>query len=78
VGPTLQLGGINRAHARLSWSGTPAASFYRVYRSTLADAGFVVKAETDETEHDDPEIYADGQNWFYLIRAVDACGAEGP
>jgi hypothetical protein len=78
VGPTLQLGGINRAHARLSWSDTADASFFRVYRSSMADAGFVVEAETDETGYEDPEVYADGQNWFYLIRAADACGAEGP
>ena len=32
------------------------------------------------TEFDfyDPDVLGDGQDWYYLVSAVDACGNEGP
>jgi hypothetical protein len=78
VGSTLQVDGVNLAHTKLTWSGIADAAAYRVYRSSMPDGGYALEVETAETIHEDPGAYADGQSWFYLIRAADACGNEGP
>jgi hypothetical protein len=64
--------------ARLDWSATPGAAAYRVYRSATPEAGFAIQAEPLEPTWDDPGVMGDGQTWFYLIHAIDACGNEGP
>ena len=28
--------------------------------------------------YEDADVYGDGQSWYYLVNAVDACGNEGP
>jgi hypothetical protein len=78
VGDTLRVNGVGGAHARLSWSATPGAAAYRVYRSATPDGGFGLEVETLELSHDDPNVLADGRDWYYLVNAVDACGNEGP
>jgi hypothetical protein len=78
VGDTLEVNGVNRAHARLSWSSAPGAAVYRVYRAAAPDGAFGVEAEVAGEAFEDPDVFTDGLDWYYLIRAADACGNEGP
>jgi hypothetical protein len=78
IGETLRLDSVNYAHARLTWSALPTAAAYRIYRSEAPDGLFDMRRESGETLYEDPGVFADGQNWYYLIKAVDACGNEGP
>jgi len=78
VGASLQVDDVNLAHARLSWSELPDAAAYRVYRSGTPQAIVELEAETGETLFEDADVFADGQSWYYLVEAVDACGNEGP
>jgi len=77
VGDTLRLDPVNYAHARLSWSALPTAATYRIYRSATPDTLFDLEAEGGGTLFEDADVFADGLNWYYLIKAVDACGNEG-
>ena len=78
VGNTLFVEGVGGAHARVSWIAAPGAAAYRVNRSSTPNGGFVLEAETPELSYDDPDVLGDGQDWYYLVNAVDACGNEGP
>jgi len=78
VGDTLFVEVAGGAHARISWSATPGAAAYRVYRSSTPSGGFGLEVETVDLFHDDPNVLGDGQDWYYLVNAVDACGNEGP
>jgi hypothetical protein len=78
VGNTLLLDGVNRAHARLTWSPTAGAAVYRVYRSAAPDGTFGLEATVAPEVYDDPDVFTDGMDWYYLVRAADACGNEGP
>jgi hypothetical protein len=78
VGDTLFVEDVGGAHARVSWSAATGAAAYRVYRAATPDGGFGLEVETAELLHDDPNVLGDGQDWHYLVSAVDACGNEGP
>ena len=78
VGDTLFMEGVGGAHARVSWSATPGAAAYRVYRSSIPSGGFGLEVETIDLAYEDPNVLSDGQDWYYLVSAVDACGNEGP
>jgi len=77
-GATLTVGHVNRAHVRLSWSTTPDAAVYRIYRGASSDAAFDLVEATGGVLYEDPNAFADGQTWYYTVRATDACGNEGP
>ena len=78
VGDTLYVNGVNRAHARLSWSPAPGAAVYRVYRAATPDGAFGLEAEVAGETFEDPDVFADGLDGYYVVRAADACGNEGP
>ncbi|MFN7964079.1 MAG: fibronectin type III domain-containing protein [Acidobacteriota bacterium] len=63
---------------RLNWNGVAGASKYRVYRSATPNGGFAQRLEVSTITGDDLGTATDGANWFYLVRAVNACGQEGP
>jgi hypothetical protein len=77
VGASLRVSHVNLAHARLSWSELPDAAAYRIYRSDTPQAVVGLEAETGEALFEDADVFADGQSWYYLVDAVDACGNEG-
>jgi hypothetical protein len=54
---------VNHAHVRLSWTAAPGATLYRVYRSATPQSG---------------DFAGNANSYFYLVRAVNACDAEGP
>jgi len=70
--------GINDAHARLTWGATAGAAEYRVYRTANPGGSFDLHATEQATLHEDQDVFADGQTWYYLIHTADACGNEGP
>jgi hypothetical protein len=78
VGDTLRVEGVGGAHARVSWATTGGAATYRLYRSSTPSGGFVLETETADLSYDDADVIGDGQDWYYLVNAVDACGNEGP
>jgi hypothetical protein len=76
VGETLWVDPVNKVHARLTWAAATHAADYRVYRSSMADSGFAVVAQPVEPIYEDAGVLGDGESWFYLITAADACGNE--
>ena len=78
VGDTLFVDEVNGAHARLTWSAATGAAGYRVYRAASPDLTFDLHASDSVTLYDDPDVLVDGQDWYYLVVAEDACGNEGP
>jgi len=54
----------------------PGAVAYRVYRSPVTGGGYVLIGETSATDYVD-DTAENGQEYFYVVRAVDAAGNEG-
>ena len=69
---------VNHAHARLTWSTTPDAAEYHVYRSATPDGLYSLVGSPAAGMYEDRDVFADSQSWYYLVRAADACGNEGP
>jgi len=70
---------INKAHLRLAWDAVSGASGYRIFRSTSPQAGtFVLLAETSSTSYEDLNQGGNGNSYYYLVRAINGCGQEGP
>ena len=69
---------VNRAHVRLSWPAVADATLYRVYRSLSPDpATFFLLAETDTLSHEDAGEGGTFNNYYYLVKGVNACNQEG-
>ena len=62
---------------RMSWSGVAQASAYAVYRYRNPDLSDVPLKFTTATSALQQDVLGDGENWFYDVRAVNACG-ESP
>lgn len=60
----------------LSWSAVPGATSYNVYRATSSSGPFSVVATVSGTSAGDGG-FTSGTRWYY-IKAVNACGQEGP
>ncbi|MDQ7087340.1 MAG: S8 family serine peptidase [Acidobacteriota bacterium] len=66
-------------HLRLEWHAVAEASVYRVYRSESPQPGsFVLLGESEGLFYDDENVGSDGKTYYYLVRAANACGDEGP
>ena len=78
VGATLFVDPVAAAHARLTWSTASGAATYAIRRSGQPDANFAPGGQTASTQFDDLDVLPDGQTWYYLVQAVDACGNPGP
>jgi len=78
VGPTLRASNVNDAHVRLSWQQTPGAVRYRVYRADGPQGPFSPIAEVGTTVFEDKDELASGLDRAYVVKALDACGNEGP
>lgn len=78
VGGSLRVDPINQAHVRLTWSAAPAAAAYRVYRATEPGGPFALLAEPVGTMWEDRDDLGTLTSRHYRVRAIDACGNEGP
>jgi hypothetical protein len=72
---------ILTSQLQLSWTLVPGAGSYRIYRSTnphFAPAVAYATVASGPWIDPDPQAIGDvGQNWYYLVRAVNGCGASG-
>jgi hypothetical protein len=78
VASTLRNDPVNGAHVRLTWQPTGTASAYRVYRAAAPQGPFSLVAETAGALWEDKDGMGDSADRFYVVRAVDSCGNEGP
>jgi hypothetical protein len=78
VGATLYADPVNRAHVRLEWSAATGAQVYRIYRADSAVGVFQLVGSTDALTWEDPDALTSTIDFYYDVRAVDACGNEGP
>ncbi len=78
LGGSLAAGGVNDAHVRLTWAAVPGAADYHVYRATSPQGPFTRVAETAATFWEDRDQFDDPLSRYYVVRAADACGNEGP
>jgi subtilisin-like proprotein convertase family protein len=79
VAPDMVLARENATGVRLSWSAVAGATAYRVWKSAtpaFADEEFV--GSTSETTFVDSEVPAEGETWYYEVRAINSCEWEGP
>ena len=62
----------------LHWNvPTGGAASYNVYRSPVTGGGYVLIGNTTATTYTDMTV-ENGREYFYVVRAVDAAGNEGP
>ena len=79
VGATVTAAAVNDAHLRLDWPAASGAAGYRVYRADNPQmAGAAVVGTTGGLLFEDLGELANLNRRYYLIRAVNACGVEGP
>lgn len=78
VGATLRAENENDVHVRLSWQAAAGAAAYRVYRASSPQGPFAAIAEVAATLYEDPEEMLTGEDRTYVVKALDACGNEGP
>jgi fibronectin type 3 domain-containing protein len=78
VGATLLASPVNAAHVRLTWTPPPTAAGFQVYRSQSPSGGFGVIASPTGGTYDDVNAMGDSANYYYLVRATDSCGNQGP
>ncbi len=70
---------VNHAHVRLGWTAAAGAASYRIYRSdSPLPATFAPIAETAELSWEDLNQGAGAGSSYYSVRALNACGVEGP
>jgi glycosidase len=61
----------------LSWAVAAGASSYNVYRSPVTAGGYELVGTTSATTFSDATV-RNGTRYFYVVRALDAAGNEGP
>lgn len=69
---------VNTAVVHLTWSASPDAVSYEVYRSAEPSGGWLRLGATDRLVLNDVGAGSDGESWYYTVRPVNACGQEGP
>ncbi len=75
---TLGVAMVAKTHDRLTWNAPANAARYAIYRSLTASSGFTQSATTAGLFWDDTGAAATHDNYFYAVRAVNACGVETP
>jgi len=78
VGATLLTNGVNDAVVRLTWSAATNAASYHVYRSSVPQGPFTQIGSATGLLYEDRDQFDAPNSWFYLVKAADSCGNEGP
>jgi hypothetical protein len=78
VGSSVRVAGINDTEVRVGWNAIANAAVYRVYRSSSAVGPFTRIGETAGTFYEDRDQFTAANSWYYLVKAADSCGNEGP
>lgn len=77
--PDLSVSRVGVAHLRLSWAAAADTTSYRIFRSLSPLPGeFGVLGATEALFYDDLGSGATLESYFYLVRGLNPCGAEGP
>jgi cellulose 1,4-beta-cellobiosidase len=61
----------------LSWTASPGATGYKLYRRTAAATAHVLVASPAGTSYTDTAV-ENGTTYYYVVLATDAAGGEGP
>ncbi len=70
---------VAKTHVRLTWAAPAEAATYNVYRSLTPQPGDFGRLATSAAPlFDDLGAGATRESYFYFVRAVNACGVEGP
>ncbi|MGE5156270.1 MAG: alpha-amylase family glycosyl hydrolase, partial [Betaproteobacteria bacterium] len=80
VGPSAPTGltaTAGNGHVDLDWTGVAGAARYAVYRSPVTGGGYERLGETGGTTYSDTTVH-NGTRYFYVVRALDVAGNEGP
>jgi hypothetical protein len=79
VGATLRVKKINDVHVQLSWQAAANAVSYRIYRADNPQmTGAVLIGSVTRLFFDDIGELMIASSRYYGVKAVNACGIEGP
>ena len=78
VSASLRLSPENAAHVRLTWSAATNAATYHVLRAGVPQGPFTLIGTTTDLFFEDQGQMQVPAAEYYLVRAADACGNEGP
>ena len=77
VAPTaLMVASEGRTDVGLTWSPSPGAASYAIYRSVVSGGGYVKVGTSSSTSFLDTGLTS-GQLVYYVVKALDAAGNEG-
>lgn len=62
------------SYVRLSWTASPDATSYEIWRSTSQTSGYALIGTDTSSPYDDTGAAAD-TTYYYRIRAINSCGA---
>ncbi len=78
VGSALRVNRLADEGVLLEWSTAPAAPAWHVLRAGAPDGQFDLAAAPVAPRFEDEAVEGNPGARFYLVRALDACGDEGP
>ncbi|HXI04313.1 MAG TPA: fibronectin type III domain-containing protein, partial [Candidatus Saccharimonadales bacterium] len=78
VGEGVEAADELNASVRLSWEAAPGAVAYHVYRAAAPRGPWLRIGTAADPIYEDAGACGSGTPAFYRVRAVDACGREGP
>ena len=78
VGATVLGNNVNDAHVRLAWSAAANAARYHVLRADAPAGPWTQIGDVAGLVFEDKDELGNAASRYYLVRAVDACGNEGP
>jgi len=78
VGATVLGNNVNDAHVRMSWSAAANAARYHVYRADAPSGPFAQIGDVPGLVFEDKDELGNAAPRYYLVRAADSCGNEGP
>ena len=78
VGSTVRLRLINGANVRVTWGAAANAAAYHVLRASSPARPFDFVEGSSALLFDDLNRATVGSIEYYLVKAADSCGAEGP
>ena len=75
--PTNLTATAGNATVELGWTGAAGAASYNVYRSPVTAGGYEWIGSAAGTTYTDSTV-ENGHRYYYVVRALDAAGNEGP
>lgn len=76
IGDSLRAVPVNEAHLRLTWTASPTAARYHVYRANAPGGSWTQIADVTGTQYEDRDDLGNLNPRYYRVEAADACGGE--